>query len=442
MTLLLQGEMAGASMASVPEALLTVAEKTLDSQPLFLGLSASQLSRIAREVYVYLKKSGKEALAEQAQVLTDPNVIAKALQQLQQQPQLQQQEGPSTVAACPCCTHRNACCGAQGAMPQPQVVPIVLQQPPPQWPIHQQLQPQHYVPPPQQPQYIKPHQQQEPEQRQLPQGQQEPATPLQLPAECPQQQQPLQLEQSQQHGQLQPLQEQHMPQEQQQQQQTSRKACVARLLFAVIAAKIARDGLIHLRRSSNSRRLRKAVRGSPVSSGMGSVSVEGLAEALGPRRGLFAGLQEDLLLSLQRIVSAAIDGATAALGAAGYGPPKEGPQAGLQELPPLYLAPAQQGRVELTPHEKYATEIIERLLKMEGGRSPESLRLDAEKETEGRHQRQQQQQQRQHEHQQEKQTMEDGTVAQQQQATNAITDRINEADAVDAEFKVSLRRKA
>lgn len=425
--------MAGASLSSVPEALLTVAEKTLDTQPLFLGLSASQLSRIAREVYVHLKKNGKKALADQAQLLTDPNVIVRTLQVLQtqqpQQPQQEQQGQISGAGTCPCCMHRGGWGGPHGGFPQPQAAPIVLVQPPQQWPMQHQLQQSPYLQQEQLQHYM--HlQQNQPQENQHTEGQNTPAPPQQPPMEWKQQQ---------------PHQHQHQQESLQQQQQqhgASRKACVARLLLAVVAAKTAKDILLRRQRRDSSRR-KTAVEVAPATTGLGSVSLEGLAESLTPRRGLFAGLQRDLLQSLQRVVAAAIDGTTAAMGAAGYGTNKEGSQGVYQEMPPLYLSPAQQGRVELTEHEKHASELIGNLLKMGGGRSVESLRLDAGKETDAKQEQKQglnegqkggisQEQQ----HFQKKQENMDQQM--QQLEVHNKKQKPSEVDALDAEFKAFL----
>lgn len=439
--------MAAVSLSSVPEALLTVAEKTLDTQPLFLGLSGSQLSRLAREVYVHLKKNGKEALAEQAQLLTDPSAIARALQVLQtqqpQQPQQQQQGRTAGAATCPCCMHQGGCGGTHG--PQPQTVPIVLLQPPQQWPMQQQLQQWPYLQHEQPQHYIR-QQQKQPQEQHVTEGQHNAATSQQPPMEWKQQQphrQQQQQESEQQQRQLQGL-EQHAQQQQEQQHGTSRKACVARLLFAVIAAKIAKDILLS-RQSSGSSSKKPAVEAAPATTGLGSVSLEGLAESLTPRRGLFAGLQRDVLQSLQRVVAAAIDGSTAAMSAAGYGANKDASQGGPQEMPPLYLSPAQQGRVELTEHEKHASELIEKLLKMGRGRSLESLRLEAGKKTDTKQEQKQELDQGQKEgisqEQQHFQKQQENMDKQMQQLEeHNKKQKPSEEDALDAEFKAFLRR--
>ncbi|KAL8434615.1 hypothetical protein ACSSS7_003090 [Eimeria intestinalis] len=355
--------MAGVALSAVPEALLTVAEKTLSAQqPLLFGLSGPQLSRIAREVYVHLKNSGKEALAQQAQALTDPALLAKALQVLQLQGK---HTHNGSVAVCPCCSLGPPGAVIHSAPPQPQVVPVVVQQP-----LPQSLPLQH------------PQQQQQ-------QKQQQPSVPAQhqgVPAV------------------LHPLAERLEQQQQQQQQQPSlsRKACVARLLLALVAAKLVKDLLASKRgtssNSSTSSSKRRGKRktggggGDAGVSGLGGVSVDRLAEPLAPRSGLFAGLPRDLVESLQRVIASAMDGAAAAAGAAGYGPSKEGKTVEGREMPPLYLSPAQQGRVNLTEHEKYASELIDELLRMPGGRSIESIRSDLLKEPQKKPIQQQQQQ--------------------------------------------------
>ncbi|CDJ35747.1 uncharacterized protein EMH_0085460 [Eimeria mitis] len=397
------------STDSLPEALLSVAEKTLTPQPLFMGLSGPQLSRIAREVYVHLKNNGKEALAQQAKVLMDPDAIAKALHQLQQQqqqqqPQQQQQQqqpqqqpqqqqqphhaapctvaSPCNVTSCPCCMHRASLLGPQGGALQPQIVPVLVPPQQPQWQLPLPLQP------PQQQPCMHPQPQQQP----------------QLPHAC---EGHAQQQQQQQPEPQQPQQEKQQPEPQQQQQQevqqTSRKACVARLLFAIVAAKLAREGMQQLQqmyKNSSSSSRKQVVSCDPDNSGMGSVSVEGLAAALTPERGFFLGLQQDLLLSLQRVVAAAVDGINAAMGAAGYaaqgpqgasarpgGAPRD--QLGLipAELPPLYCSKAEQGRTELSIHEKKAGELINKLLRLRGAKA-----LDSTSPTTPEHMQQQQQQ--------------------------------------------------
>ncbi|OEH79642.1 hypothetical protein cyc_04254 [Cyclospora cayetanensis] len=206
------------ALQSLPEALLTVAENNLNStQPLFFGLSGAQLSRIAREVYVHLKACGKDAIAEQAQTLTEPALLAQAVQHVQEK--VEQKQSAET----------------------------------------------------------------QPRQR------------------------------------------------------------------------VARDSLQYLHQSSRP----KTTANDPVApSGLGSVSVESLATALHPHKGFFGGLPQNLLLSLQRVVSASIDAINGAMAASGCGnglspeAHQENSQGSSTELPPLYLTPAQQGRVQLTPHER------------------------------------------------------------------------------------------
>ncbi|CDJ61833.1 hypothetical protein, conserved [Eimeria maxima] len=420
------------SAESVPEAILSVAEKSLSPQPLFFGLSGPQLSRIAREVYVHLRNNGKHTLAQQAKVLVDPDAIAKALQQLQQQsqlnhqqqlqqqpPQQQQQQqhhaGPCTATSCPCCMHRAALLGHHGGPIQPQILPVVVPQQQPMWQVQLPLQLQQQQQPLQQQSCTQPHHKQHP----------------QLPHECeshtqhlhqqqqqhPQQQQ--RSEQLQQHP-AQPQQvqgevQQEQQQEQQQVQPKSRKACVARLLFAIIAAKLARDAMENLSGSSSSSSSdRLAYTADPSEGGMGSVSVEGLAAALSPERGFFAGLPKDLLQSLQRVISAAVDGINAAVGAAGYAPltsqggPRGGPTEGSEglldgpavELPPLYNSKAEQGGTELSIHEKYAGELIQKLINLKNARGTESLKLKGATATRQQQQEQEQQQQQQQEQEQ------------------------------------------
>ncbi|CDJ64855.1 hypothetical protein, conserved [Eimeria necatrix] len=427
------------SMDSVPEALLMVAEKTLNSDPLFLGLSGQQLSRIAREVYAHLKKNGKDALAQQAQVLTDPQAVAKALQQLQkpqnQEQQQHQQTTPGASTTCPCCIQRAAHLGATPVVaPQPQIVPVVLQQQP-QWPLQLPPQQQACVP-----------------QLSPPQPQQHGQTPeshAHLTVSPIEQQQ---------------LQQQPQQQPQQQQQQTSQctstRGCVARLLFAIVAAKLARDALQRLQqtRSSNSSSSRRATDADSAPSGMGSVSVESLSSALRPEKGLFAGLQKDLLLSLQRVVAAAVDGINAAMEATGIssGVPKKNAQAGpfggpIPELPPLYSSKAEQGRKQLTVHEKYAGELIQKLIDMKDGRPVESISLDGGAVTPGLQQQpQQKQQQRQQQRQQQQQRArvaerhsEQRQVqkepSKQQQVVSGATQPKSEEQTLDAEFKAFVK---
>ncbi|KAL8273055.1 hypothetical protein Esti_002976 [Eimeria stiedai] len=398
--------MAGVALNALPEALLTVAEKTLSSQqPLLFGLSGPQLSRIAREVYVHLKNSGKEVLAQQAQALTDPALLAKALQLLQLQG-----KHTNSVTVCPCCSLGPPGSVSHGSPQQPQVVPVVVQpvpQPLLQQPMQtpqQQLQPQHA------------------RHQGLP-------TVLRSPAECLDQQQ----------------------QQQQQQPSLSRKACVARLIFALMAAKLVKDLLASRqgstssssssRSSSMSRGKRKTGAGGDAEvSGLGAVSVDSLAEPLAPRSGLFAGLPPDLLVSLQRVVASAMGGVAAAAGAAGYGPSKEGKSVDGREMPPLYLSPAQQGRVELTEHEKYAGELIEELLRLPGGRPIESIRSDMLKEPQRKPlQQEQQQQQRGGAVKGEPATNSVGAVKQQAQK-RAAAETEDEGASVDATFQAFVRR--
>ncbi|KAL8455481.1 hypothetical protein Emag_000610 [Eimeria magna] len=393
--------MAGVALSAVPEALLTLAEKTLSAQqPLLFGLSGPQLSRIAREVYVHLKNSGKEALAQQAQVLTDPALLAKALQLLQA-------HGKQThsAAVCPCCSLGPPGSVVAAAQPQPQVVPVVVQ-PLQQQPLQQLQQP--YVPV---------------QHQGLP-------TVLHSPGECLEQQQ----------------------QQQQQQPSLSRKACVARLMFALMAAKLVNDLLASRQgatsssssSSSSSSRRRNVTRrprgggsGAEVS-GLGAVSVDSLAEPLSPRSGLFAGLPRDLIESLQRVIGSAMDGAAAAAGAAGYGPSKEGKSVEGREMPPLYLSPAEQGRLELTEHEKYASELIDELLRMPGGRPIESIRNDMLKEPQIKPLQQQQQQQQEGGVKRETGTSMGG-VKQQAQGGGAAETK-DDGAALDAAFQAFVRR--
>ncbi|CDJ39032.1 hypothetical protein, conserved [Eimeria tenella] len=428
------------SMDSVPEALLMVAEKTLNSDPLFLGLSGQQLSRIAREVYAHLKKNGRDALAQQAHVLTDPQAVAKALQQLQkpqnQEQQQQQTTTPGTSTTCPCCIQRAAHLGATPVVaPQPQIVPVVLQQQP-QWPLQLPLQQQAFVPqlgPPQPQQH-----------GQTPEGHAHLTVSPIKQQQLQQQQQP-----------------QQQPEQQQQQtsQCTSTRGCVARLLFAIVAAKLARDALQRLQQTrSSSSSNRRATAADSAPSGMGSVSVESLGAALQPEKGLFAGLQKDLLLSLQRVVAAAVDGINAAMEATGIssGEPKKNARGGpfggpVPELPPLYSSKAEQGRTQLTVHEKYAGELIQKLLDMKDGRPVESISLDAGSVTPGLQQpKQQTQQQRQQQQQQQQQQArvavrhsEQRKVqkepSKQQPLASGPTQPESEEQTLDAEFKAFVK---
>ncbi|KAL8436221.1 hypothetical protein Efla_003751 [Eimeria flavescens] len=417
--------MAGLALTALPEALLTVAEKTLgDSRPLLWGLSAQQLSRLAREVYVHLMNRGKVALAQQAQALTDPLALAKAVQILQGTGK----QGDA-AAACPCCSAGPLACThkAHGALQQPQVVPIVLQQQP--WPLQQQQQQplQQQLPEQQLPRPLQQQQQQQPLKQQLPEpaqlcladGSQATSPAAAAAAAVATDAADAGLEREQ------------------RQQTTSRKACVARLILALVAAKLLRDLLAAQRSnssSSSSKKMNRAAGAAAEGGGLGAVPVDSLAESLAPRSGLFAGLPGELLQSLQQLVAAALDGAAAAAAAAGYGPSSEGKRGKASELPPLYLENAQQGRTQLTEHEQQASALINELLQLPGARTLESLRAGM---LEGQQQQQpppQQQQQPQQQSQQQQHQREGGVMK------GAAANATDEGEALDAAFKAFVRR--
>lgn len=344
-----------------PEILFTVAEHSLNKSPVFLGLTGAQLSRIAREVYAQLRKSGHYSLARQAQALIDPSAVTQALQATVHQPLNLSSPKTGDYPVCPCCVSWVSPRKTDVVPPHPNpptflnVAPSLVAAQPcnfggyvPSGQLHVMSNTKHM--------------QQEmgvgnytgnvcvvANQTAVPKSQTtlkdatavvfnsgELAVPEKAPdGSC-----------NFENG-------------------ATRKFCIARLLFALVAAKVAAEYFRVMQASNGSR---------ADGDGIGGVSMEGLVEAgkavtasLWPRRGLLA-VHEHIVKRLQAGVSAALAGNYSSLNGRKNNGDNE-----KDALPPIYMSHAPHGRKELTLHEKASTEEIRKLLNLRNANSADAI---------------------------------------------------------------------